>query len=71
MNMFGKKDKKADRKRGREKTSGDKKSGGGDLAAMFGLNMEIPGTRCVFTCVYCTVYFYSTVCVCVYSCYYY
>ncbi len=38
--MFGRKDKKADRKRGREKPSERK---GGDLATMFGLNMEIPG----------------------------
>ena len=44
--MFGRKDKKADRKRGREKTSSDKKGSGGELAAMFGLNMEIPG-ECV------------------------
>lgn len=43
MSMFGKKDKKPDRKRGREKASGDKKGSGGDLAAMFGLNMDIPG----------------------------
>lgn len=46
ISMFGRKDKKADRKRGREKTSSDKKGSGGELAAMFGLNMEIPG-ECV------------------------
>ena len=36
--MFGRKDKKGDRKRGREK-EGKSGGGGGDLAGMFGLNM--------------------------------
>ncbi len=39
--MFGRKDKKADRKRGREKPS--ERKGGDQLASMFGLNMETPG----------------------------
>ncbi len=55
--MFGRKDKKADRKRGREKPTERK---GGDLASMFGLNMETPGV-CVCVCVVCGVW-----CVCVY-----
>ena len=42
--MFGRKDKKGDRKRGREK-EGKSGGGGGDLAGMFGLNMgAMPGT---------------------------
>ena len=41
--MFGRKDKKGDRKRGREK-EGKSGGGGGDLAGMFGLNMgAMPG----------------------------
>lgn len=47
--MFGRKDKKGDRKRGREREARSKEGGGagggaGGLAAMFGLDMgSIPG----------------------------